>query len=71
MGPSNAMLSRSVAGPSPSWARTTETINPHNVAKEAPGFDDLLITQCHARGLVPPQKVVAAVDVAAVVYARM
>lgn len=38
------------------WAGTTETINPNNVAKEAPGFADLLITQFRARGLVPPQK---------------
>ncbi|MEP7329140.1 MAG: DUF4136 domain-containing protein, partial [Betaproteobacteria bacterium] len=36
------------------WAATTETINPNNVAKEAPGFADLLITQFRARGLVPP-----------------
>jgi len=38
------------------WAGTTETINPSNVAKEAPGFADLLITQFRARGLVPPAK---------------
>jgi len=38
------------------WAGTTETINPSNVAKEAPGFADLLVTQFRARGLVPPAK---------------
>lgn len=38
------------------WAGTTETINPSNVANEAPGFADLLITQFRARGLVPPAK---------------
>ncbi len=38
------------------WAGTTETINPSNVAKEAPGFADLLVTQFRARGLVPPGK---------------
>ena len=38
------------------WAGTTETINPSNVAKEAPGFADLLVTQFRARGLVPPAR---------------
>ncbi len=38
------------------WAGTTETINPSNVGKEAPGFADLLITQFRARGLVPAAK---------------
>lgn len=35
------------------WAGTTETINPSSVAKEAPGFAELIIEQLAARGLVP------------------
>ena len=38
------------------WAGTTETVNPSNVAKEAPGFADLLVTQFRARGLLPAAK---------------
>lgn len=38
------------------WAGTTETINPSDVGKQAPGFADLLITQFRARGLVPAAK---------------
>jgi hypothetical protein len=38
------------------WAGTTETVNPSNVAKEAPAFADLLVTQFRARGLVPAAK---------------
>jgi hypothetical protein len=36
------------------WAATTETINPATIAREAPNFADLLITQFRAHGLVPP-----------------
>jgi hypothetical protein len=36
------------------WAATTDTINPRNVAQEAPKFADLLIEQFRARGLLPP-----------------
>jgi hypothetical protein len=36
------------------WAATSDTINPRNVAQEAPNFADLLIAQFRARGLFPP-----------------
>lgn len=36
------------------WAATTDTINPRNVAQEAPNFADLLIGQFRARALFPP-----------------
>lgn len=38
------------------WAATTQTVNPTTVAKEAPGYADLIIAQLRARGLVPPAK---------------
>jgi hypothetical protein len=38
------------------WAATTDTINPRNVAQEAPNFADLLIGQLRARGLLPPAR---------------
>jgi len=36
------------------WAATTQTVNPTTVAKEAPGYADLIIGQFRARGLIPP-----------------
>ena len=36
------------------WAATSDTINPRNVAQDAPNFADLLIAQFRARGLFPP-----------------
>jgi hypothetical protein len=36
------------------WAATTDTVNPRNVAQEAPNFADLLIAQFRGRGLLPP-----------------
>lgn len=38
------------------WSGTTETFNPTTVAKETPGFADLIIGQLAARGLVPAAK---------------
>jgi hypothetical protein len=38
------------------WAATTQTVNPTTVAKEAPGYADIIIGQLRARGLVPPAK---------------
>ena len=38
------------------WSATTETFNPTTVAKETPGFADLIIGQLAARGLVPAAK---------------
>ena len=35
------------------WAGTTETLNPSTVARETPGFADIIIGQLAARGLVP------------------
>jgi len=34
------------------WAGTTETFNPSSVAKETPGFADVIIGQLKARGLI-------------------
>jgi hypothetical protein len=34
------------------WAGTTQTYNPTTVAKETPGFADLIIGQLAARGLI-------------------
>ncbi|MCC7327264.1 MAG: hypothetical protein IT521_10735 [Burkholderiales bacterium] len=36
------------------WAATTQTVDPTTVAKEAPGYADMIIAQLRARGLVPP-----------------
>ena len=36
------------------WAATTQTINPTTVAKEAPGFADLVIAQVRAHGILNP-----------------
>jgi hypothetical protein len=38
------------------WAATTDTFNPTTVAKETPGFADLIIEQLVARGLAPAKK---------------
>jgi hypothetical protein len=38
------------------WAGTTQTFNPSSVAKETPGFADLIITQLAARGLIASPK---------------
>jgi hypothetical protein len=38
------------------WSGTTETFNPTTVAKETPGFADLIIGQLAARGLLPAAK---------------
>jgi hypothetical protein len=38
------------------WAGTTQTLNPTTVAKETPGFADLIIQQLAARGLIAPVK---------------
>ena len=38
------------------WAATTDTLNPSSVAKETPGFADVIIGQLAARGLVPVGK---------------
>jgi hypothetical protein len=38
------------------WAATTDTFNPRSVAKETPGFADVIITQLAARGLIPAGK---------------
>jgi hypothetical protein len=35
------------------WSATTETFNPTTVARETPGFADLIIGQLAARGLIP------------------
>jgi hypothetical protein len=35
------------------WAATTDTFNPQSVAKETPGFADVIIGQLKARGLLP------------------
>jgi len=35
------------------WAATTQTVNPTTVAKEAPGYADIIIAQLRARNLVP------------------
>jgi hypothetical protein len=34
------------------WAATTETFNPTSVAKETPGYADLVIKQLVARGVI-------------------
>jgi hypothetical protein len=38
------------------WAGTTQTFNPSTVAKETPGFADLIVRQLGARGLIAPAK---------------
>ena len=38
------------------WAATTQTVNPTTVAKEAPGYADIIIAQLRARNLVPAAK---------------
>jgi len=38
------------------WAATTQTVNPTTVAKEAPGYADVIIAQLRARNLVPAAK---------------
>ncbi len=38
------------------WAATTDTFNPASVAKETPGFADVIIGQLAARGLIPAAK---------------
>lgn len=38
------------------WAATTQTVNPTTVAKEAPGYADIIIAQLTARNLLPAAK---------------
>jgi len=38
------------------WAGTTQTFNPTTVAKETPGFAQVIIQQLAARGLIAPVK---------------
>lgn len=38
------------------WAGTTQTFNPSSVAKETPGFAQIIIQQLAARGLIAPVK---------------
>lgn len=38
------------------WAATTQTVNPTTVAKEAPGYADIIIAQLQARNLLPAAK---------------
>jgi hypothetical protein len=38
------------------WAATTETVNPSSVAKETPGYADVIIKQFQARGLIASAK---------------
>lgn len=36
------------------WSATTQTVDPKTIAKEAPGYADLIIGQLRSRGLIPP-----------------
>ena len=36
------------------WAATTQTVDPTTIAKEAPGYADMIIGQLRARRLLPP-----------------
>jgi hypothetical protein len=36
------------------WSATTQTVDPRTIAKEAPGYADLIIGQLRSRGLIPP-----------------
>ena len=38
------------------WAATTQTVNPTTVAKEAPGYADIIVAQLRARNLLPAGK---------------